>query len=65
MENSSGYSTGKHGGSIRQSGGAFGAKEHLNEELYFRQEDEKKFQEIRKKMECQKTKENKSVEKKN
>lgn len=56
MENSSGYSTGKHGGSIRQSGGAFGAKEFLNEEIYFRQEDEKKFQEIKKKMESEKEK---------
>lgn len=60
MENSSGYSTGKYGGSIRQSGGPFGAKEHLNEEMYFRKQDEIKFQQMKESMSSQSQKENKT-----
>ncbi|RNA25189.1 hypothetical protein BpHYR1_019671 [Brachionus plicatilis] len=60
MENSKGYSTGKYGGSIRQSGGAFGAREHLNEEIYFRKQDEIKFEQMREKIKTQKQKEEKN-----
>lgn len=45
-----GYSTGKHGGSIREAGGAMGSMAAAKEELYFRQEDEKKFQKLREEM---------------
>lgn len=45
-----GYSTGKEGGSIREAGGAMGAMAAAREELYFRQEDEKKFQALRDKI---------------
>ncbi|CAF0853683.1 unnamed protein product [Brachionus calyciflorus] len=57
MESSSGYSSGKYGGSIRESGGVFGAREQANEELYFRKQDEIKLQELREKLEAQKNKE--------
>lgn len=51
-----GYSTGKEGGSIREAGGALGAMGAAREELYFRQEDEKKFEALREQMEQRKNK---------
>lgn len=51
-----GYSTGKEGGSIREAGGGMGAMAAAREELYFRQEDEKKFQALREQMEQRNTK---------
>lgn len=58
-----GYSSGKYGGSIRESGGAFGAREFANEELYFRKQDELKFKELKEKLDSKKVQSpNKSTE---
>jgi hypothetical protein len=42
-----GYSSGKYGGSVREAGGAFGAREAAREEVYFRQQDEQKLADLR------------------
>lgn len=60
-----GYSTGKEGGSIREAGGAMGAMAAAKEELYFRQEDEKKFQALRDQMEQRKNSNEDSTNKNN
>jgi hypothetical protein len=47
-----GYSDGKYGGSIREAGGAFGARESAREEVYFRQQDEQKLAELKQAMDA-------------
>ena len=57
-----GKSTGKYGGSIREAGGSMGAMGSAREEAYFRQQDEKKLQDLQEKLQA---KSNSSVQKNN
>lgn len=45
-----GNKSGQYGGSIREAGGAFGALEASREEIYFRQQDEQKLNDLRDKL---------------
>ena len=49
-----GSSTGKYGGSIREAGGFLGSMEAAKEEMYFREQDRIKLEELRDKMEKEK-----------
>ena len=53
---STGYSSGKYGGAIREAGGAFGAREFANEEIYFKQIEEKQLKDLSDKLNEQKNK---------
>jgi hypothetical protein len=45
-----GGSTGKYGGSVREAGGSLGAMGAAREEMYFREQDAKKLQELKEKL---------------
>ena len=45
-----GSSTGKYGGSVREAGGSLGAMGAAREEMYFREQDAKKLQELKEKL---------------
>jgi hypothetical protein len=53
-----GKSTGKYGGSIRESGGTLADLEAASEELYFKEQDRKKIEELREKMRIEETQKN-------
>jgi hypothetical protein len=57
-----GKSTGQYGGSIREAGGILGSMESAKEEMYFREQDKIKLQELREKMEADKHKESDKTE---
>ena len=38
--------TGNYGGSIREAGGSFGSYARAKEEVYFREQDQKKIEEL-------------------
>jgi hypothetical protein len=57
-----GKSTGQYGGSIREAGGTWGSIEAAKEEIYFREQDRIKLQELRDKMETNKQKDTEKKE---
>ena len=50
-----GYSTGKHGGSVREAGGAMGSMAFASEEKYFRELEQKQLENIRQQMQDRET----------
>jgi hypothetical protein len=60
-----GKDTGKYGGLIREAGGAMGTYAYSKEEQYFRDQNEKKIQELAEKIKENKDTQNKSTNKNN